>query len=232
MEALSFVDGASNRERSESPLIGERGYYLHVSNETTVYGYNWGRLENEASHKEDGEQNAETETKGSKRWQGRISVSNEELELLVGMPFDEFKSGHWYSDNQEISEEQEQISRGNLYTISEILEEHEMAGGRQRSGAGPFLGRVVQVLCCLTSCSVRCLTYILSQKSKIIHYAKVSDSNVKYPIRAEIVVRTFVPLDHANSVSAHRFLLQVIEQEPQQWSYGRICARTTIRILR
>lgn len=123
-------------------MIGMRGFYIHVSNDTFIYGSNWGKLEDEEMSKANGEGNA------SKRWQGRISISDEELEQLVGLSMEEFLSGHWLRENDENgdgSDSREQLPRGNLYTISDIMEEHESISGRQRAGAGPFIARVVQV---------------------------------------------------------------------------------------
>lgn len=186
---IAFAEQAVSRERSASPLIGTRGYYLHASNDTCLYGRNWGRLENEPKgvrdldlnqgkeDEEEGERKGEggegegeegARRRDQQRWHGRLSISDEELELLVDLPMDEFlRVG---SQETEAEAEEDEHGRGNLYTIAEVFSEHESMGGGQRAGAGPFIARVVQ-------------------KSKVIHYAKVSDSNAKYPMRCQLVVR-------------------------------------------
>jgi hypothetical protein len=151
IRGVQFDDDASSREREDVPLIGTRGYYLHLSNDTCIYGQNWGRLENERRRKaeemeHDGEEEeAEEAETGHKRWQGRTSVSDEELEQLVGLPMEEFLRGRRHEGEEEGAGEGEGQPRGNLYTVSEVLEEHESVGGGQRAGAGPFLARIVQV---------------------------------------------------------------------------------------
>jgi hypothetical protein len=160
---IAFAEQAVSRERSASPLIGTRGYYLHVNNDTCLYGRNWGRLENEPKGVRDldlnqgKEDEEEGERKGEggegegeegarrrdQRWHGRLSISDEELELLVDLPMDEFlRVG---SQETEAEAEEDEHGRGNLYTIAEVFSEHESMGGGQRSGAGPFIARVVQV---------------------------------------------------------------------------------------
>lgn len=100
-----------------------------------MYGCNWGKLEDEPPRMD----KTDAEAQAHKRWRGRISVSDEELESLVGLPMDQFKRGRWVEGNES------QLRRGHLYTIAEALEEHQSVGGRQRAGAGPFLARIVQV---------------------------------------------------------------------------------------
>ncbi len=151
---IAFAEQAVSRERSASPLIGTRGYYLHVNNDTCLYGRNWGRLENEPKEvrdldlnqgKEDGEEGEEDDARrrDQKRWHGRLSISDEELELLVDLPMDEFlRVG---TQEAEAEAEEDEHGRGNLYTIAEVFSEHESVGGGQRAGAGPFIARVVQV---------------------------------------------------------------------------------------
>jgi hypothetical protein len=155
-EAIEYAEQAASRERSASPLIGTRGYYLHVNNDTGIYGRNWGRLENErqglkreldlnepreddqagSEAEEDGNDADGVRRRGHQRWHGRLSVSNEELERLVALSMDEFLN---------LGREEAEHGRGNLYTIAEVMDAHESMGGGQRAGAGPFLARVVQV---------------------------------------------------------------------------------------
>jgi len=163
--SVAYAKDASPREKEDVPLISSRGYYVHISNDTCFYGKNWGKLADD-SNKEEEREEEEGSRKGRKR---KIAVSNEELELLVGLGMKAFLTGRWKDRRGE--------KRGHLYTISELIEEHENTGGGIRSAPGPILARVVQ-------------------KSKVMHYAKPSDRTAKYPLRCHLAIS-----DHTERVT-------------------------------